>query len=216
MLDAVDVDRILLSVLPTEVWTAYRVRELGEPLARYLELIQRWNKVVSLTSVQTAEEMVRRHIAESVCCALALSECGSVLDLGSGGGFPGVPVQLMRPGLQVTLAESHGKKAAFLREVVRELGLRTEVFAGRAQEVPELSFGCVCLRAVDPMEQALHAAGVLARECVCVVGSAAKKEAYGDGLEGWELGNERACGIEGGSVIYVYRRRSIVPRGTLA
>lgn len=203
---AADVNGILAEVLPAEVWALYAGDDLGERLARHLELLMRWNRAVSLTSVRTPEEMVRRHVAESLCCAAALPGCGSVLDLGSGAGFPGIPVQLARPELQVTLAESHGKKAAFLREVIRELGLRAEVFAGRAQELPAGGFGCVCLRAVDPMEQALGTAAVLAKECVCVVGSASLEEEYAAELPGWKLERMPASVREGGSSIFLYGR----------
>jgi 16S rRNA (guanine527-N7)-methyltransferase len=84
----------------------------------------------------------------------------TVLDLGSGAGFPGLPIQLLLPEVRVTLAESQNKKASFLREVVRTLGLRqTEVWAGRAEDLPaEQRFEAVTLRAVDRMEVALEVA----------------------------------------------------------
>jgi 16S rRNA (guanine527-N7)-methyltransferase len=85
------------------------------------------------------------------------AEATTVLDLGSGAGFPGLPIQLLRPELRVTLAESQHKKASFLREAVRVLGLETEVWAGRA-EVLEEKFSVVTLRAVDNMEAAMAAA----------------------------------------------------------
>ncbi len=207
MLRAAEIDSILAESLPENVWAMYCDGKFGETLARFVELLVRWNRIVSLTSARSPEEMVRRHVADSLCCAAALPKCESVLDLGSGAGFPGIPVQLMRPEMRVTLAEAHRRKAAFLREVVRELRLATEVFAGRAQELPERSFGCVCLRAVDPMKQALETASVLASECVCVVGSASMWETYSAGLVGWEV-----CGVEGRvpgrgeSVVYRYRR----------
>lgn len=203
---AADVEGILAEVLPAEVWALHHDRELGQALARYLEVLVRWNRTVNLTSVRTPEEMVRRHVAESLCCAAALPSCGSVLDLGSGAGFPGIPVQLARPELRVTMAESHGKKAAFLHEVVRELGLRAEVFAERAQELPPRSFGCVCLRAVDPMRQALEAATMLADRWICVIGSAARMEEYGAGLQEWELVGMPAAVRGGGSAIFLYGR----------
>lgn len=207
MLGATEVGHILAATLPENVWTMYREGGLGSQIARFLELLVRWNEVVSLTSVRSPEEMVRRHFAESLCCAAVLPRCESMLDLGSGAGFPGIPVQLMRPGMRVTLAESNGKKAAFLREVVRELGLETEVFTGRAQDLPERSFACVCLRAVDPMTQALEAASMLAVGNVCVVGSPSMKERYGAGLVGWKLCGADSCLSGGaGSVVYRYMR----------
>lgn len=206
MLDASEIDKILYTVLPENVWEHYRDREIAKSLTRYLSLLVTWNRVINLTSLRTSEDIVRRHLAESLCCATALPRCDSVLDLGSGAGFPGIPIQLMLPEMRVTLAESHAKKAAFLREVVRELALPTRVFVGRAQALPQRGFACVCLRAVDPMAQALEAASVLAAECVCIVGSTPMRQTYGVGLGGWVLGESGPCLGEGGSQIYLFRR----------
>ena len=80
----------------------------------------------------------------------------TLLDLGSGAGFPGIPIQLVCPGLQVLLAESQNKKAAFLREAVRTLELRTQVWAARAETLPpNRVFDVVTLRAVDKPSEAL-------------------------------------------------------------
>ncbi len=88
-----------------------------------------------------------------------LPACGTLLDLGSGAGFPGLPIQLARPSLRVTLAESQNKKASFLREVVRTLDLPTEVWADRVERMPEgRLFDVVALRAVDNPAVALELA----------------------------------------------------------
>ena len=203
MVGAAEVDEVLEACLPTKVWEQYRERGLGTVLARYVELLERWNRVVGLTAVRDGREMVRRHVGEGLCCAVTLPACGTLLDLGSGAGLPGVPVQLMRPELEVTLAEAQGRKAAFLREVVRELGLPARVHGGRAQELQKRSFECVCLRAVDPMGQALDAASELASRCVCVLGSPAMAETYGARLDGWELRDE-ASTVGSGSTVYLY------------
>jgi 16S rRNA (guanine527-N7)-methyltransferase len=100
--------------------------------------------------------MVRRHFGESLFLARHLPQVGSLLDLGSGAGFPGLPIQLARPALKVTLAESQHKKSSFLREVVRSLGLKTEVWVGRAEDLPATrQFDVVAMRAVDTPEAAL-------------------------------------------------------------
>jgi 16S rRNA (guanine527-N7)-methyltransferase len=83
-----------------------------------------------------------------------------LLDVGSGAGFPGIPIALCRPEIAVTLAESQGKKAAFLSEVVRVLGVAAKVHSGRAETLRAV-FDCVTLRAVDKMPQAVKAAGKL-------------------------------------------------------
>ena len=82
------------------------------------------------------------------------------MDLGSGAGLPGIPIQIARAELRVTLAESQKKKAAFLREVVRELDLGgASVYAGRVENMPSATvFDMVTLRAVDKMGEAMQAA----------------------------------------------------------
>src|SRR5580698_9217651 len=133
-----------------------------ERLDRYLQLLLRWNDRMNLTAVREAERMIERHFGESLFAARyvprgtlrlrsgqaltssgqALTSSGqaltsssgrTLLDHGSGAGFPGLPIALARPEVAVTLSESMGKKAAFLREVVRELQLSTEVVAGRTE-----------------------------------------------------------------------------------
>jgi 16S rRNA (guanine527-N7)-methyltransferase len=116
---------------------------------------------------------VRRHFGESLFVGAHLGACGTLLDFGSGAGFPGVPIQLLRPDVKVTLAESHGKKAAFLHEVVRSLNLPSEVWAGRVEAMPAARrFDSVALRAVEEMERAVGEAGLRAREQVLIVGTA--------------------------------------------
>ncbi len=127
----------------------------------YLALILRWNSRMNLTAIRDPEEILRRHFIESIACSRHLPEgIGSLLDFGSGAGFPGIPIAVCRPEIAVTLAESQSKKAAFLREAVRILGLSASVFAKRAEVLPQ-SFDCVTLRAVDRMEQAVAAASSL-------------------------------------------------------
>ena len=147
--------------------------EIYAQLVVYLELILKWNARINLTAIHTPEEIVRRHFGESLFVAAHLGACGTLLDFGSGAGFPGVPIQLLRPDVQVTLAESRGKKAAFLREVVRSLGLPTEVWTGRVEAMPtSRRFDVVTLRAVDDMDAAMREARLRASERVLIVGTA--------------------------------------------
>ncbi|HEY2859415.1 MAG TPA: 16S rRNA (guanine(527)-N(7))-methyltransferase RsmG [Terracidiphilus sp.] len=128
----------------------------------YLELLQRWNARTNLTAIRDEDGILRRHFVESIVCARALPSMKTVLDFGSGAGLPGIPIALCRPELVVTLAESQGKKAAFLREAGRVLQLGIRVHAGRA-EVLATKFDCVVLRAVDRMLEAVGmAAGLVA------------------------------------------------------
>jgi 16S rRNA (guanine527-N7)-methyltransferase len=137
---------------------------LYSQLSTYLDLLLKWNARTNLTSIRAPEEMVRRHFGESLFAGMHLGTRlppgATVLDFGSGAGFPGLPIQLLRPELRVTLAESQGKKSSFLREAVRTLGLATEVWAGRVEAMPAVNgmprrFDAVTLRAVDNMQQAL-------------------------------------------------------------
>lgn len=130
--------------------------DLAEKLAQYLSLLLRWNERTNLTAVRDPEEVVLRHFGESLACARALPmEVRTLLDFGSGAGFPGAVCALERSELVVTLAESQGKKAAFLQELCRELGMTAVVHAGRVETLPfALRFDAVTLRAVDRMERA--------------------------------------------------------------
>jgi 16S rRNA (guanine527-N7)-methyltransferase len=116
-------------------------------LEAHYELLTRWNKVLSLTSVRTLEDAVERHYCESVFAAVHLpAGAASVADIGSGAGFPGIPIAIMRPECAVVLIESHQRKAAFLKEASRELG-NVRVAAKRVEEVSE-TFDWVVSRAV--------------------------------------------------------------------
>jgi 16S rRNA (guanine527-N7)-methyltransferase len=127
----------------------------------YLSLILRWNARVNLTAIRDEDGILSRHFVESIACARALpAGIGTLLDFGSGAGFPGIPIALCRPEIDVTLAESIGKKAAFLQEAIRTLDITAKVHAKRAELLPN-PFDCVTLRAVDRMELAVEAASQL-------------------------------------------------------
>jgi 16S rRNA (guanine527-N7)-methyltransferase len=193
--------RVLLAAYVGE---ATLPEELWEQLGRYLDLLLKWNARTNLTAIREPEEMVRRHFGESLLAARYLPECETLLDFGSGAGFPGLPMQLYRPELAVTLAESQNKKATFLREVVRTLGLKTEVWGARVETMATgRQFDVVTLRAVDNMEAALQAAAVRARRWVVVLTTTRQSLA---GLEGFELEPGIALpGSEDGCVVVARR-----------
>lgn len=127
----------------------------------YLALLMRWNARINLTAIRDQEGILARHFVESIACARALpAGIATLLDFGSGAGFPGIPIAICRTEIEVTLAESQGKKAAFLQEAVRVLGLRGKVHSGRAEALGG-HFDCVVLRAVERMPQAVRMAGGL-------------------------------------------------------
>lgn len=126
--------------------------------AAYLGLLLKWNARTNLTAIRDPEGILARHFVESIACAQLLPPgIATLLDFGSGAGFPGIPLALCRPQIAVILAESQGKKAAFLAEALRVLGLPARVHAGRAETLAA-TFDCVTLRAVDHMDLALRAA----------------------------------------------------------
>src|ERR1035438_2527106 len=144
---------------------------LLEALQRYLDLLLRWNARVNLTAVRDPEKIVTRHFGESLFAARVLlrgredaAAASTLADVGSGAGFPGIPMKLFAPQLELTLIEAHNKKAVFLREVVRRLGLdRAEVFGGRAEHWAQTA-DLVTLRALEQFERALPVAAKLVAE----------------------------------------------------
>ena len=185
--------------------TAFDQTLMCDQLLVYLELILKWNARINLTAIRSPEEIVRRHFGESLFVGVRLGECGTLLDFGSGAGFPGVPIQLMRSDVAVTLAESRSKKAAFLHEVVRALELRCEVWAGRVEAMPvERRFDVVAMRAVDDMAAALVEAGRRAKGRVMVLGTVGAP--IGAKLAGFHV--EEAIALPGASesVLWVAQR----------
>jgi len=155
----------------------------GQQLAQvstYLDLLLKWNARINLTSVRQPEEIVTRHFGESFFAARTLCHPerraapppaveGSLpfpsglqlIDVGSGAGFPGLPIKICAPALAVTLIESNHKKATFLREIIRAITFTNiDVFAGRAEACPQTG-AIVTLRAVEKPERALAAAARL-------------------------------------------------------
>ena len=132
-------------------------------IQQYIELLLLWNKKVNLTAIRDPLEILYRHFCESMYAAGAIPiENGRLADVGSGGGFPGLPLKIIRPGLRVFLVESNLKKATFLAEVIRELRLTdTQVLVRRYEELGEevapLDF--VCSRALGEFPTFLEWAG---------------------------------------------------------
>ena len=150
-----------LNALLEEAGLARLDADQAEKFNSFLSLFVRWNARTNLSSIRDEEGILSRHFVESISCARVLPDgIGTLLDFGSGGGFPGIPIALCRPEIAVTLAESQGKKAAFLREAARVLGLSAKVHAQRA-ELLEARFDCVTLRAVDRMAEAVASAAKL-------------------------------------------------------
>ena len=147
-----------LAVLGLDLSDAIRVQ-----LIAYVELLARWNAAYNLTAVRDPGDMVARHLLDSLAIVPHVSGA-TLADLGSGAGLPGIPLALVAPQRQVTLVDSNGKKARFLREAVRSLKLaNVRVVEGRVQDVPG-QFDCVTARAFATLADMLGWAGGLLAE----------------------------------------------------
>jgi 16S rRNA (guanine527-N7)-methyltransferase len=142
---------------------ALRRREIDFPpeqvalLDRYCRALWEWNEKLNLTRHTDYDKFVDRDVIDSLQAARLLAPGVTVLDVGSGGGVPGVILAVIRPDVQVSLSDSVRKKADALRAIVAETQLNVPVFAQRAEEVLESqSFDVVIARAVGPMEKILH------------------------------------------------------------
>lgn len=124
-------------------------------LADYAAMLRKWNPAINLVSPTTLDEIETRHIADSRALAdLASAARGNWVDLGSGGGFPGMVVAICRPDLHVTLVESDRRKASFLRSVIRETALKNAtVIAERIESVDPLNAASVSARALASLPQ---------------------------------------------------------------
>jgi len=123
-------------------------------LLAYLALLAKWNRVYNLTAVREADRMVSHHLLDSLA-AVPYFQGETVLDVGSGGGLPGVPLAIARPELQVTLIDSIAKKTAFLLQAKAELGLTNlSVVTGRVEDFrPETGFDVVTSRAFSDLKE---------------------------------------------------------------
>ena len=129
-------------------------------LLDYVELLQRWNAAYNLTAVRDPAEMVTRHLLDSLAI-LPHVHGATLADLGSGAGLPGIPLAIAAPEREILLVDSNGKKARFLREAVRKLGLtHTRVAESRVENV-EGTFECITARAFASLGEMLARGGHL-------------------------------------------------------
>jgi 16S rRNA (guanine527-N7)-methyltransferase len=129
-------------------------------LLAYVALLARWNAAYNLSAVRDPAEMVTRHLLDSL--AILPHVAGETLaDLGSGAGLPGIPLAIATPGRRVTLVDSNGKKARFLRAAVRELGLANATVAEQRVEAVSGTFDCITARAFASLGDMLGLGGHL-------------------------------------------------------
>jgi len=126
--------------------------EQVERLDRYCKLLWDWNEKINLTGHTDYEKFVGRDILDSMQLAGHLRQEDEVLDVGTGGGVPGVVLAIVRPDLKVTLCDSVGKKARAVESMVQELGLDATVLPFRAEEIlEEARYDALVIRAVGPL-----------------------------------------------------------------
>ena|SRR5258708_4361498 len=152
------VDEIAQTLRPFLGTNPISQEQLGRTVA-YLDLLLKWNARINLSAIRSPEEIVTRHFGESFFAARHLlwkdNHPGSAIDIGSGAGFPGLPMKIWAPSLGLTLIESNGRKATFLREVCRALHLSgVEVVSKRAEDV-EARADLVTVRAVERFDSVL-------------------------------------------------------------
>lgn len=125
-------------------------------IQKYMAMLQRWNEKLNLTAIRDPLEILYRHFCESMFAAVAVPiTAGRLADVGSGAGFPGIPLKILRPEIELFLVESNIKKGTFLAEVLRELELQdARVLISRYEELFEelAPLDYVCCRALGEFE----------------------------------------------------------------
>jgi 16S rRNA (guanine527-N7)-methyltransferase len=125
----------------------------------YLDLLVKWNDKINLTAEKDPESILKRHVFDSLQYSRAFKTGLRLMDIGSGAGFPGIPLKIIFPEMQLVLVESQRKRCSFMETVVRELELvQTEVIHIRAEDIPTIwegQFDAVIFRAVSSLNQCL-------------------------------------------------------------
>ena len=133
-------------------------RETADRLQTLVDTLGRWQKAINLVGRTTVDDVWRRHVLDSAQLATLIpDQAKNLTDLGSGGGFPGLVVAALRPDLQATLIEADARKAAFLAEAARRMGLAKQprIVIGRIEGVAPAPADIVTARAVAPLRQLL-------------------------------------------------------------
>ena len=145
----------------TNIKTWLNTRQLEVPpdfisqAARYLDIILDWSARLNLVSRNDLDNLVERHLLDSLTPIDEIPDDGNLADIGSGAGFPAIPIALFRPKLNIVMIESRGKKAEFLNEAISILGLNNiAIWQGRLEEFsPSFQFDILTIRGVSISEK---------------------------------------------------------------
>ena len=189
-------------------------------IQQYIKILLMWNEKVNLTAIRDPLEILYRHFCESMYAAEAIPlKNGRLADAGSGGGFPGLPLKIIRPDLQVFLVESNIKKVTFLAEVIRELGLKgAQVLARRYEELGEevAPLDYVCSRALGEFPAFLEWARseqIAAKQVILWIG--ARDLAEIQKIRTWEWGEPIRVPHSLRRLLLVGTKRSAVVSGSI-
>jgi 16S rRNA (guanine527-N7)-methyltransferase len=184
-----------------------RPAALDAALLRYQAEIRSWGERTNLVG-STDPAALEIHIADSLAAAEEIPERARVVDLGSGAGFPGIPIQLARPDVEMSLVEGRERRYHFLRHVVRVLGLRSAVLRTRIETPPVLPYDIALLRAVSPLAESIRSG----RTWVSDAGEIWVWTREESDLPPGSTASEIPLGAERGRVLRI--RAAAVPRGT--
>lgn len=174
---------------------------LAADLQAYLALLDRWNRAYNLTAIRDPREMVAKHVLDSLAMQPFVCGLDTLADLGAGAGFPGIPLALACRGLRVTLVESNGKKARFLREAVRTLHLdNARVAESRIEALDEPgAYDAITARALATLPLILQLGGHLLKPGgrLLAMKGARPDDEIAALPSGWHLQNVHALTVPG-------------------
>jgi len=149
-----------IDAMDLPLWAAQR-----EQLMDYLALMAKWNSVYNLTSLRDPMQMVTHHLLDSLAAVSAFEGAKNVLDVGAGGGLPGIVLAIARPDMQVSLIDTVHKKTAFLTQVKAELGLtNVTVYTMKVQDLKAGPFDVITSRAFADLSDFVNWSGHLLQE----------------------------------------------------
>lgn len=175
-------------------------KQMQEKFYMYMELLQEWNEKINLTAIVKPEEILQKHFIDSLTILPFIEKHKSVLDVGTGAGFPGIPIKILENEIELTLMDALNKRLKFLDEVINilELSNMTTVHAraeeaGKNQKLRE-QFDIVIARAVAPLvilAEYMLPLVKLGGKCICMKGNNIEEEI---------LNSEKAIQILGGKI----------------